>query len=260
MAWRIKKFLKKYPQLNNPVMIEGLPGIGNVGKVAVDFMIDQLDAKKLCEITSNSMPHSVFVNEDNIVELPLIEVYYKSFNGKRRDIIFLVGDIQPLDEESCYEFSYTVLDLLKELKGKEMITIGGIGLPAVPEKPKVYCTGNSKEAVKKFKQGIEVNEKLFGVVGPIVGVTGLLVGLAKEKNIDGVCLLAETYGHPLYLGMKGSEKVLDILNKKLSLKMKVKELDEEVKEIEEELMKRTKEMEKTSKKAKKGEEEVSYIG
>ena len=42
--WRIEQF-GKTPKLNKPIFIEGLPGIGNVGKLAVDFLIDELKAK-----------------------------------------------------------------------------------------------------------------------------------------------------------------------------------------------------------------------
>ena len=44
-----KKFESKL-KLNKPIFIEGLPGIANVGKIAVDFMIDELKAKKLYSI------------------------------------------------------------------------------------------------------------------------------------------------------------------------------------------------------------------
>ena len=73
----------KIPKLNNPLFIEGLPGIGNVGKVAIDFMIDELKAIKLYEITSSAFPHSVFVNEENLVELPTVEIYYKKNSDYR---------------------------------------------------------------------------------------------------------------------------------------------------------------------------------
>ena len=76
MSWKIKQFGKK-PRLKNPVLVEGLPGIGNVGKVAVDFMVDEVKAVKLYELFSYTFPHSVFVNENNLVELPAIEIYYK---------------------------------------------------------------------------------------------------------------------------------------------------------------------------------------
>jgi proteasome assembly chaperone (PAC2) family protein len=178
MTWKIKQFGKK-PKLRNPVLVEGLPGIGNVGKVAVDFIVDELKAVKLYELFSYTFPHSVFVNEENLVELPAIEIYYKKMK-KGNDLLFLAGDVQPIDEVSCYEFSEKILDILQELGGKEVITLGGIGLQAVPKKPRVYCTGNMKSIIEKYKKGTNLNEKIYGVVGPIVGVSGLLLGLAGQ--------------------------------------------------------------------------------
>src|SRR3989338_8796198 len=222
--WRIMQF-GKIPRLNKPVFIEGLPGIGNVGKVAVDFLIDELKAKKLYEITSYTFPHSVFVNEDNLVELPIVEVFYKK--GSKRDILLLGGDVQPIDEVSSYEFSEKVLDIVQKFNGKEVITLGGIGLADIPKKPKVYCTGNTKKIIDTYKSDL-VSNNLYGVVGPIVGVSGLLLGLAAKRKIDAACLLAETYGHPMYLGIKGAKEILKVLNKKLDLKVDVNKLDREI--------------------------------
>ncbi|MEK6812859.1 MAG: PAC2 family protein, partial [Nanoarchaeota archaeon] len=106
MAWQINQVAKV--TIKNPVLIEGLPGVGNVGKIVVDFLIDSLGAKKLFEITSSQLPHCVFVNEENMVELPEIEVYYKNIGN--RTLLFLAGDIQPINEQSCYEFCHAVLD------------------------------------------------------------------------------------------------------------------------------------------------------
>ena len=82
MTWKITKTVKKMPKLKKPILIEGLPGIGNVGKVAVDFMIDELKAKKIYDIFSYTFPHSVFVNEKNLVSLPQISLYYNSLKIK----------------------------------------------------------------------------------------------------------------------------------------------------------------------------------
>ena len=259
MGWRITKTIARMPQLNNPLLIEGLPGIGNVGKIAVDFMIEELDAKELCGFASFSMPHIAFIDENNLIEMPSINMYYKKFGSrKKRDLLFLVGDIQPLEEESAYEFIYCLLDLMNELKAKELITIGGIGLQSIPENPKVYCTGTSKKYLNKFSAGIKINRKLFGVVGPIIGVTGLLAGLAKEKDIDSVCLLAETFAHPLYLGVKGSQEVLKILQKKLDIRLNLKALEKEVREVETEILKKTEQLAALQKKDKTSK--ISYIG
>ena len=263
-TWKIEH-ISKNPKLNNPIFIEGLPGIGNVGKVAVDFLIDELDAKKLYEITSYSFPHSVFVNEDNLVELPMVEIFYKKFNGKKQDLILMGGDVQPTDEVSSYEFSDKILDMIQKFNGKEVITLGGIGLAEVPKKPKVYCTGNTKKIVKKYKNKM-VDDKLYGVVGPIVGVSGLLIGLAKRRKIDAIGFLAETYGHPMYLGIKGAREILKVLNESLKLGINMKRLDKEIKEIETDMLKRTGQLsdvaKQTALKKLKGKfgGEVDYIG
>ncbi len=232
MSWTISKIAKRNYSIKNPVLIGGLPGIGNVGKVAVDFMIDELKADKVYDIFSYSMPHSVFINEENLVELPTISLYYKRI--KNRDYLFLAGDSQPIDEQSAYEFSEKILDMMNEMKTSEIITLGGIGLPSIPRHPKIYCTGTSKEMVKKYMDtsGAKIDNNLYGVVGPIVGVSGLLLGLAKKRKMNGVAILAETYAHPLYLGIKGAREIINILNKKLVLDININDLDREIAELE----------------------------
>jgi len=261
--WVIKD-QEKIPVLKEPILIEGLPGIGNVGKVAVDFLIDELHAKKLCSFHSYSMPHSVFVTDNNLVELPNLTLYYVQRKNKKNDLLLLAGDIQPIDEMSCYQFTERILDVLAELGGKEIVTLGGIGLQDVPEKPKVYCTANKRAIITRYKKGVRLHDKIYGVVGPIIGVSGLLVGMATDWKMQGIALLAETYGHPMYLGIKGARAILKILSKKHGLKIKLSELDKEVKNIEEEILKRKEEVmnvqqQSAISKMKKAEE-VKYIG
>ena len=231
-SWALSKIGKQNLKVKSPILVGGLPGIGNVGKVAVDFIIDEVKAEKIYELFSYSLPHSVFINEENLIELPTISIYYKRI--KNRDLLFLSGDAQPIDEISAYEFTEKLLDMLKELNSEELVTLGGVGLPFIPKKPKIYCIGTSKEIIRKYTnvQGVKVDNSLYGVVGPIVGVTGLLLGMAKKKNISGVALLAETYAHPLYLGIKGAREIVDILNKKLSLSINMEDLDREIAELE----------------------------
>lgn len=233
-TWKVIKN-KEFPKLKRPVLVEGLPGIGSVGKVAVDFVIDEVKAVKVCDLFSHALPHSVFVNDENLVELPTISVYYKKFRSNRADLLFLSGDAQPVDENSSYAFCEKVLDVIQSLNTKEIITLGGIGLPHIPKKPKVYCTGNSKELIKKYIRGTAIEKNLYGVVGPIVGVSGLLLGLSKKRNINAVSLLAETYSHPMYLGLKGAREIVKILNQKLALKINMHDLDREIEEIEGEI-------------------------
>lgn len=260
MSFVIKECKKK--KISNPILIEGLPGIGNVGKIAADFIVDNISAEKVYQVWSHNFPHAVFVNEDNLVELPLIEIYHKKIGAQ--DFLFLIGDIQPIDERSCYEFCEVLLDFLKRMKCKEIITLGGIGLNEIPDDPKVYITGNNKKVIKSFK-GEKLAYDIYGVVGPIVGVTGLLVGLAERWNLSAVALLGETLGHPQYLGIKGGRAIIQILNTRFNMKLKLKELNSEIQDIEKEIGKKVAKLEKLKSQQKSKIEsgalkETTYIG
>ncbi|MBT3814142.1 hypothetical protein HOE37_02120 [Candidatus Woesearchaeota archaeon] len=265
-TWQVTQETKTLPKLNNPLFVEGLPGIGNVGKIAVDFLVEEFKAKKLYSFFSYKFPHSVFVGENNLVEMPKVEIYYKQFKNKnKRDLILLVGDIQPIDEESCYTFCEEILKIVKHFKCAEMITTGGIGLQSLPEKPKVYCTGNDEKLFKEYvKKGMLVEKDIFGVVGPIVGVSGVLLGLGMKRNIKGVALLAETFGHPMYLGIKGAQEILKVIEKKFKFGYDLKKMSKEIIEVEKELKKKTKEwmsaMGSNQAGAKAKDRDMSYIG
>lgn len=238
--WETTTHTKK-PRLHHPVFIEGLPGIGNVGKIAIDFLVDDLKATKLYSFFSHKFPHTVFINDDNLVEMPRLELYFRKGHGTQRDLLLLTGDIQPIDEESCYTFCEEVLRIVKEFHCSEMITTGGIGLQHIPEKARVFCTGNDKALYQEYVRLLPVEKSIFGVVGPIFGVSGTLLGLGKKRGIPGVALLAETFGHPMYLGVKGAQEILKVLEIKLKLGIDLKKMNKEIIHLEQELRKRTKE-------------------
>lgn len=263
--WQVL-WLGKKPLLRNPVLVEGLPGIGNVGKLAADFMVEELNAKKAGTFVSNSLPHSVFVNEENLVELPSIDLYYKKMPRSKRDLLIIAGDVQPSSEVSCYEFSHSVLDVFGELKGSELITLGGIALRQPPMQPKVFCTGTEASLVDDYMKAAGNKEGLYGIVGPIVGVSGVLIGLAGRRRMKAVSLLAETYAHPLYLGVSGAREILRVLDKKLRLKLNLENLDREIAELEQEIGKKSRELVESQRKSMisklrgKMGKEISYIG
>lgn len=265
-TWEITLETKTLPKLKRPLFIEGLPGIGNVGKIAVDFLIEELKAKKLYSFFSYRFPHSVFVTEDNLVEMPKIELYYRSFPDQRRDVFLLTGDIQPIDEESCYAFCEDILKIAKQFQCTEVITTGGIGLQQMPENPKVYVTANDAALLKQYVNGGTSLEKhIYGVVGPIVGVSGILLGLGKKRGVKGVALLAETFGHPMYLGIKGAKELLRVLEEKFSWGIDLKRMSKEILEVEKQVMKKTKELLSEASAhgqagAKAKHQEIPYIG
>ncbi len=255
MSWSIVRHSRV--KLRKPVLIEGLPGIGNVGKIAGDFLIDQTNAKLLFRVRGNKLPSVVYINEESLVEKPSIEGYYAR-TGKG-DIIILTGDVQPIDEESSYDFCDKILTFLSREGGDEIITMAGIGLNKITKKPKVYCTGNNKKTVKKYLSLGNIKGDLYGVVGNIIGVSGLLVGMAGEKRINAVSLLAETFSHPMYLGIGGAKAILRVISKRFGLTLKLSKLDRDLKDVERELIRQL-DMAKPGKNIEFYNKERNYIG
>ncbi|MFP4111936.1 MAG: PAC2 family protein [Candidatus Woesearchaeota archaeon] len=233
MEWAYTLVPKNKPKLDDPVLIEGLPGIGNVGKIAVDYIIEKTQAQKLYTIYSHHIPHSVFVTEDNLVEMPRIEIYYKKFR-KKRDLLLLTGETQPIDEPSCFSFCESILKNISEYHCKEIITMGGIGLRELPKNPTTYITGTSKEFVKKYKTP-KLSNDLYGKIGPIVGVSGVLVALSRMYKKQAISVLGETIAHPMYIDVRAAKEILTFINDALGLDVNLKYLDGEIKEMETQL-------------------------
>ena len=222
------KFLVKtftIPKTKHPVLIQGLPGIGNVGKIAVEFMITHLGAEKAYDILGPEFPNAVFVNEHDLVDLPRISVYYKKIG--KTEVLFVNGDVQPSNEVGCYTLAQKILSIAEKHHVKEIISLGGIGLDKIPEAPIVFAVGNDPVIVKKYKAS--PTHTVYGTVGPIIGMAGILVGLAKDYNIPGAILLAETFAHPAHIGIKGAREIIRVLNNKVHMNINISALDKEIK-------------------------------
>ena len=189
------RWIGRKPKLRNPILIEGLPGIGNVGKLAVEHLIDNIKAKKFAELYCKDFPPQVFINYDGTIELVKNEFYYwKAKKKNQRDLILLTGDYQGLSSHGQYELVERILDLAEELGVKEIFTLGGYGLGHEVDEPSVLCATTDKDLVKVMKKhGAVFRRNEPG--GGIVGASGLLLGLGKLRGFRGVCFMGVTPGY-----------------------------------------------------------------
>ncbi len=255
------------PKLNNPILIEGLPGIGNVGRVAVGYLIDQVKAVKFAELYSSHFLPFVLVHENAEVAPLKNEFYYLKGRKKGdRDIILLIGDAQSLDQVGHYEIAEKILDFVAGFGCKEIYTLGGLGTGQLEtESPKVFGALSSlklKKKMESYGMDFDVSAK----IGTIAGASGLLIGLGKLRGIDGVCLMGETAGFPIVTDPKSAEAVLKVLTKILNINIDMKGLDQRVKEMESFINKienlQRKALEDMTKGASKGvkDDQLGYIG
>jgi hypothetical protein len=209
-------------ELNNPILIEGLPGLGLVGKIAIRHLVQQLKAQKFAYIYSPHFPYFVLVSKKGNVRLLRGTFYFwKNRNGKN-DLILFTGDSQAQTIEGQYEISDYILKFAKQHDVKMIITIGGYRMEA-KEKPKVIAAATNRDLLNKtLKTGAEISP----TGSPIVGTAGLILGLSHFKRIDALCLLGETRG---YLpDPKSARSVLEVLQSLLDFNANLAGLDEEI--------------------------------
>jgi len=207
------------PVLNNPVLIEGLPGIGFVANIAALHLIQELKAKLFAEIKLSSFQDIAITAEEGTARFPTTEFYYHKGRGnEERDLIILYGNTQALTTMGQYELCGKVLDTAKEFGCRYVITLGGFRRDEKVTTPKLYCAASDSETLKEaLDLGAEIME------GQIFGIAGLLVGLSKLWNMKAFCLLAETPG--FYPDASAAREVLNAICKMLHLTVDMSRLD-----------------------------------
>jgi uncharacterized protein (TIGR00162 family) len=243
------------PSIKSPILIEGLPGVGNVGKLAAEHLIEELHAEKFADLYSKHFPPQVLVGDNGVVKLVNNEFHFvKSPNKNGNDLIILVGDYQGMTPEGQYELASKILDLAKEFGVKKIFTLGGYGLGRVVEYPRVLGATTNKDLVEDMKE--------YGITFPkgepgsgIVGASGLLLGLGKLLGIESVCLMGETSGY--FADPKAAQAVLEVLTKILGVSVDFKQLELKAKEIDY-MTSKLKDLEETMAEEKK--DELNYFG
>lgn len=252
------KLIEK-PKLKKPILIEGLPGVGNVGRLVAGYLIQELKAKKFAEMTSPYVLPMAVLDSDSVAHMLKNEFYY--IKHKTNDMIIFTGDSQSISGEGHYEIVDEVLRFAKQFGVQDVITIGGFATEEEKKNPKVIGAVSDKSLLKKYKQyNIEFSKE--HPVGTIVGASGLMCAMAPLYRMSGLCLMGETSGFPIVTDPKAADSVLQVLKSILKINVDLKKIEKAIKEMDEQL-KRTekvhsKMLEETTKPESK--EQMRYIG
>ncbi|MFC1979825.1 PAC2 family protein [Chloroflexota bacterium] len=214
------------PKLKSPVMLAAWPGIGNVSMIVATYLERKLGVKDLGEVEAFHFfdPIGVIVR-DNVVESPQFpesKFYYWKNKGRGNDIILFIGESQPASKG--YELSNCVIDVGLRFGVKRIYTCAA-ALTRIhhTEQPGVWGVATSREVSDSLtKYDLAQRHNL-----QISGLNGLLLGVAKERNIEGVCLLGEV---PMYAtrmqNPMAALAVLTVLTRILGIEVDTDELEQ----------------------------------
>jgi proteasome assembly chaperone (PAC2) family protein len=215
--------------LKNPVFIQGLPGLGFVGKISVDFLVEQLKPTKFAELYSTylALPDGglgVEIELNGTFNLPKYEFY--AYAGSP-NMIFLTGDVQP-SVQGQYDVAERVLTYIERFGCKSIIALGGYGIEG-GNIDKVYAVASDPNLIQMMGKG----KVRIAQGGSIRGAFGVILGLGMARNVECLGLLGATSGR--YPDVRASRNVVQILADMYHLQINFGDMDQKVREMEERL-------------------------
>ncbi len=215
---------KEMPKLNEPYLVCGFPGSGYVGKLAIDHLIQELNATHLVDIYSSSFPPQVMIRTDGTADLMKNSIFW--WQGQDASLLLLTGDSQPANPDSEYALAEQILDFSASLGTKEVFTLAAYITGVFVDKPRVFGTASDASLVNGFAaRNISLMDS-----GSITGMNGLVIGIAKLRGLKGTCLLGETSGY--VVDAKASKAVLETLLSMINVKVDMANLEKRAKDTE----------------------------
>ena len=212
------------PKLRNPFMVAAWPGMGGVAIIAARYLTEKLGAQEFGSIAPEGFfDLSGVLIEDNIVrdiQFPENKFYLSRGSGGRDWIIF-IGEAQPV--MNGYRLANLVLDVAQKFKVKRLYTFAAAPTHIYHTKrPRLLAVATKPKLIPE----LEKYDVTLLKEGSISGLNGLLLGAAKQRNIDGICLLGEIPIYTTNIGNPRSSKaVLQVLAQMADLEIDLTDID-----------------------------------
>jgi len=216
--------ISERPKLNDPILIEGLPGIGFVANIAALHLIKELKAKRFVQIFSSSFQDFAVTTGNGSALSPTNELYYAKREDGGRDLIIWYGNTQALTTVGQYELVDKALDLAQEFSSRFVISIGGFKKDEAQPVPGIYSTATDLETMQ---EALDLGTKVM--VGHVFGIAGLSIGLARIRDMKGFSLLVDTPG--MNPDVNAARYALTTLGKYLNLNLDLSTLEDSGGEI-----------------------------
>ena len=191
-----------------PTVIQGFPGIGMVGAIAAEFLVQHLNTKMIGKIILDKTPPLVAVHDGKLIEP--FSIYY----NEKYNLVVIHSIVSTPGAE--WKLADAVVALCKELKAKEIISLEGIGSSIEKNESRIFYYTNSRKSEARLKKA-KIDPLKEGI---IMGQASAL--LVKSDAIPVSCIFAET--HTKLPDSKAAAEVIKALDAVLGLQIDYKPL------------------------------------
>ncbi len=218
-------------KLHEPILICSWPGLGMVGNYVLNYIISQLKPTIYAQLNVDEYysPHNILI-QNGIISLPKSnenKFYY--YKAQEYDLLFFLSDTQP-SQNNMYKLAKEIINFAETLKVNHIITFAGMPSNIIhTDKPKLFI------AQTEQNNNLGFNLPIMGY-GIVEGMNGVILGVAKEVNINATCILAEI---PVYtIDMENPQtslRILKLFEKMFLLKFNFNQIDTDILNMEEKI-------------------------
>ncbi len=246
------RFLKK-PEMVNPRMLVGLPGMGMVARTTVNYFMDFLKPELFADIPVPYLSPSIaFFEQGLVVPIDREMSPFKFYYSQKENIILFSGEIQFGYISKDNELAEKIVEAAKLCSVDIIYTVIATHVQRYVEEPEVYGVATSSELLKFLEsKGVKI------AVGSlkISGVNGLVIEYALRKGIKGIALLSET-AFPEALDIKACHAGIRKVSQLLGIDVEMGRIEIEAKKFDEGFKKYLKDIQAKKRK----DEDLGYIG
>ncbi len=213
--------IARKPKSKNPVVVEGFPGVGLVGNIASQQMIDELDMEYIGAVKSQHFPPVAILLEGR-VGMP-VRIYEKQEN----ELIVVVSDI-PIHPNIAYVVSKSLIDWAESVNAREVVSIAG--MPIVGDEQIIFGASTTEGGLERIRSDVEIFQ-----MGTISGIAGSLMTECFARDIPAIALLGSTHSQnpdPI-----AAAAVIGVLNNLYNLEIDTEKLIKQAEQIELEMHK-----------------------
>ncbi len=166
----------------NPVLVEGLPGVGLVGKIAADHLVDHFEMTHYGNVHCDDVPKvAAYGGGDSTLRTP-VRVYADS----ERSLLVLQSDV-PLSPHAGTQMADCLHEWFTDA-GVFPIYLSGVPEEKTDEVPAVYGVGTGAGTDRLRDADVPAPDEAGLVSGP----TGALLDHAVESGYDAAGLVVES--------------------------------------------------------------------
>ena len=136
------KIINKPLKSKNPLVIVGFPGIGLVGNITCQHIIEELGMEYIGSIDSRYFP-PLAVLFNGLVYLPV-----RIYEAAKRGVVIVISDI-PIHPIASNDISKVLTDWMQSINAKNIVSIAGIA--TTTGERRVFGGATNPELLEKIK-------------------------------------------------------------------------------------------------------------